>query len=208
MNAAMMLMLAQFLSQPPKPAPPTGTPAELRFRDNSVMKLAVLDARLEMRTEFGKLSIPIVEIRRIEFRMRLPEDVVKQIETAIANLGHAQFKVREAAMADLQTFQERAYPALVRAAATGNPEVRKRAEDLLTKLRDKLPEERLRVRDNDVVHAGECVFAGKIDNSVLVVHTRQFGEAKIRLTELTHLVSTAAGAESDFKLEGSKYALA
>lgn len=208
MNAAMLLALTSLLGQPPvKPAAVTDAAVELRFRDNSVMKLAVLDAKFELRTEYGKLSIPVAEVRRIEFRVRLPEDVVKQISTAIANLGHAQFKVREAAMADLQAFEERAYPALVAAAATGSPEVRKRAEDLLAKLRDKLPEERLKVRDNDIVHAGDSVFAGKIDVSVFGVRTRQFGEAKIQLADLTQLTSTAAGSDSEFKLAGSTYAL-
>jgi len=207
MNAALLLIAAQMIGQPPKSPPEPGVGVELRFRDNSLMKLSVLDAKLEMTTEYGKLSIPFVEIRRIEFRMRLPEDVRKQIDTAIANLGHSQFKVREAAMSDLQGFQERAYPALLRAAATGSPEVRKRAEDLLTKLRDKLPEERLKVRDNDLVHAGESMFAGKIESAVFVVRTRQFGEAKIPLAELTNLVSMAAGAESTFTLAGNQYAL-
>lgn len=208
MNAALLLALSQLLAQPPaKSKPEPGAPVELRFRDNSVMKLSVLDAKMEMNTAYGKLSIPLVEIRRIEFRMRLPEDVVKQIETAIANLGHKNFKVREAAMSDLQSFQERAFPALVRAMASANPEVRKRAEDLLSKLRDKLPEERLKVRDKDLVHAGESVFAGKIDSAAIVVRTRQFGEAKIQLSDLTHLVSTLTGAETNFKLAAVSYAL-
>jgi hypothetical protein len=171
------------------------------------MKLSILDSSLEMTTDFGKLTIPFAAVRRIEFRMRLPDDVGKQIDAAVLNLGHAQFKMREAAMADLLSFQERAYSALTRAAASGNPEVRKRAEDLLAKLRDRIPEERLKIRVNDVVHAGDSVFAGKLENAVVVVRTRQFGEAKIQLADLTNLVSTATGAETEYTVESIKFAL-
>ena len=100
---------------------------EVRYIDDSTMKLTVLDEQVELVTPYGKLLIPLSAIVKIEFATRLPEDVAKKISAAVADLGHADFKKRSAASAELTRLGERAYPALVDAAKQADPEVVKRA---------------------------------------------------------------------------------
>src|SRR5262249_17206550 len=47
---------------------------EVRFVDGSSLKLAVLDERLELNTPYGKLQIPVADIRQIDFGRRIAEE--------------------------------------------------------------------------------------------------------------------------------------
>lgn len=59
------------------PSPPT---IEVRFIDNSIMKVAPLEEKLLVATRYGKLDIPICDIRRVELGNRIPSDLAKKIE--------------------------------------------------------------------------------------------------------------------------------
>ena len=74
-------------------------PAEVAayFHDGTVIHGAVVRESVEITTRFGKLAVPLGEIRRIEFGHRVPADVAGKIEDAIKRLGHEQFPQREAA---------------------------------------------------------------------------------------------------------------
>ena len=47
--------------------------AEVRFGDGSVVRMTLLQDQLEVMTRYGKLSIPITEIRRVEFGLHIPD---------------------------------------------------------------------------------------------------------------------------------------
>src|SRR5262249_17466424 len=108
---------------------------EVRFTDGSTMKLTIKEEKIEAVSPYGKLQIPVAEVRTIEFRTRVPDDVAKRIEAAIANLGSPEFQKREDATAELGKLGIRAYPALLKAAKSNDREVRMRAERLLERLR-------------------------------------------------------------------------
>ncbi len=74
---------------------------EVRFTDDSALRLTLKDANVEVTTPYGKLSIPICEIQRIDFATRLAGDTAKRIDEAVADLGHPLFPKREAASAEL-----------------------------------------------------------------------------------------------------------
>src|SRR5688500_1794179 len=65
---------------------------EVRFTDNSVMKLNIRDEFVDFVTEYGKLKIPMKDIEKIEFGLRVPEPMKARIEAAIADLGAPDFK--------------------------------------------------------------------------------------------------------------------
>src|SRR5437763_16364484 len=44
---------------------------EVRFADGSVVKMALLESKVEIATRYGKLSVPVEDIRRIEFGFRV-----------------------------------------------------------------------------------------------------------------------------------------
>ena len=78
-------------------------PAEIAayFHDGTVIHGAVVRESIEIATRFGKLTVPLGEIRRIEFGHRVPADVAAKVEDAIKRLGHEQFPQREAAGKEL-----------------------------------------------------------------------------------------------------------
>lgn len=172
---------------------------EIRFTDDSVFKLVLREERLVINTPYGKLSIPVADVRRIEFGTRLADDVAKRIETAIGNLGSREFKLREAASADLLRLLDKAYPALMRAAEHKDREVSRRAEELLDRIRQLVPEDWLEIRAHDVVYTDDSKIAGRIEGTMLKASTTQFGDVQVKLTDVRLLRSLAAGAEPEPK---------
>src|ERR1700722_3936572 len=79
-----------------KAAASTAGAIEVRFIDDRTMKLQLRDERLELETDYGKLLIPVADIQRIEFGLRISDEVRKKIAAAIGELGSADFRRRQA----------------------------------------------------------------------------------------------------------------
>lgn len=167
---------------------------EVQCIDGSTLKLTVLDEHIELNTDYGKLLIPVRDIERIEAAFRIPEEVARRIETAIVDLGKDDFHRREAASSELRELGERAYPALARASKSRDPEVARRARELLEKIRDEVPEEQLQFRSYDVVYTAKSKNTGRITAATLKVLTSQFGEQQLKLADVRQLRSPSATA--------------
>jgi hypothetical protein len=165
---------------------------EVRYIDGSTMKLRLRDERIEFQTPYGKLLIPVRDIERIEFAFRIPEDVARQIDEAIADLGKTEFRRREAASAALLELRERAYPALLKAEKSADAEVARRARGLLEKIREEVPPEQLEFSPNDVVYTAGSKNSGRLAPASLKVHTFQFGEQQLKLADMRELRSPSA----------------
>lgn len=176
-------------AQPESPKAAPATEVEVKYIDDSTMKLKVLDDRLELITKYGLLMIPVADVRRIEFATRVPPDIAEKIMAAIGALGHPDFATRERATAELKGYRERAYPFVLRAVKHSDPEVGRRAEDVLRYLQAKVPPAQLEPRDHDVVHTEDSKFTGKLTNPVFRVHTFQFGEQTLKLADIRTLRS-------------------
>jgi hypothetical protein len=163
---------------------------EVRFTDGSILKLKLRDDKISFNTPYGRLQIPVADIQHLDFATRLPEETARRIEAAIGNLAHPQFKQREDASTELTNFKERAYPALQEAAKSKDPEVVRRAELLLERLRETVPEDRLEVRKYDVIQTPHSKIAGRIENGVLKAETSQFGEVSLKLHLIRSLRAT------------------
>jgi hypothetical protein len=167
---------------------------EVRFTDNSTMKLVVREETLEVSTRYGRLGVPLTDIQQIDFATRIPDDLAKRVDTAIANLGSPQFRERESASADLLGLQEKSYPALLEAVKHADPEVVRRAEELLARIREAVPEDLLDVRKQDVLYIEDMKIVGTISLTSLRVTTFQFGEQQVKLSDLRSLRSLASAA--------------
>src|SRR5260370_6995001 len=88
---------------------------EVRFTDNSLLKLKLEGERLEFLTPYGKLFIPVSDVHRIDFATRVSPESTKRIQTAIKSLGSSEFQQRETASAELLSLGFVAYPALLEA---------------------------------------------------------------------------------------------
>jgi hypothetical protein len=179
------------------PAPNTGA-VEVRFTDDSVLKLTLCEDKLELKTPYGKLLVPVADVRHIDFATRLSPDVVRRIRVAVANLGSPEFRLREDASAELLALREKAYPALLEASKGKDPEAARRANDLLEKVREAVPEDQLEVRKVDVVQTDDSRIAGRIEAAEWRADTVQFGEVRLRLADVRSLRSLGSDGEGDF----------
>lgn len=178
--------------EPAKAPPPPPGAVEVRLSDDSVLKLTLREPQIEVQTRFGKLSIPVAELQKIEFGMRVPEEVQKKVTAAIADLGSPDYKKREAATAELLALKERAYRPLQEAMRDKDAEVARRARELVDKVRQAVPEERLSARTDDIVHTSDdSRIVCRVLTSAFKVSTSQFGEQQLKLADVRSLRSLA-----------------
>jgi hypothetical protein len=179
-----------------------GADVEVRYIDESTMKLKLLEERLELVTKYGVLQIPIADVRRVELASRVPPEVAEKVSAAIGRLGHPDFVIRERASAELKGYRERAYPALVRATKHADPEVGRRAEEAVRHLQLKVPANHLEPREFDIVHTEDSKFTGKLTTTSLRVLTFQFGEQHLRLADVRVIRSGAGVAAEELAAAG------
>src|SRR5262249_16461225 len=154
------------------------------FTDGGVMKVKILDAEVPLKTPYGKLVIPIDQITEIECAWRLHQAVAKRIKSAIARLDSESSRDRDAASAELEKLGLKAYPAVVQAEKSDVAEVRRRARQLLEKIRNSVSAEDLDVRPRDVIHTADSKIAGQIEVESLRARTTQFGEVRVKLSDV------------------------
>src|SRR5205807_9257960 len=164
---------------------------EVRFTDNSLLKLKLEGERLEFLTPYGKLSIPVSDVHRIDFATRVSPEANKRIQTAIKSLGSSEFRQREAASIELQSLGFAAYPALLEASKDKDLEVVRRAGDLLEKVCNSVPEEERQIRKHDVIQTEDSKITGLIQGTTLRATTSQFGNVELKLADLRCLRSLA-----------------
>jgi len=168
------------------PAARANVPAEVevQFIDNSMLKITIKDQKIELTTPHGKLSIPMSEIRRIEFATRVSGELGRKIDAAVADLGSLEFPKRESATAELLKLGARAYPALIKATENRDKEIARRAQEVIDKIKESMPEESLTIRRHDVIHLDESKIAGRIEGVTLKATTFQFGDVQVNLADM------------------------
>jgi len=170
---------------------------EVRFSDGRKRKMTLADEPVELITPFGKLKIPVAAIHRIYFASRIPKDVIKRVDAAIADLASEEFRRREEASATLLKLREKAYPALLIAIQDKDPEVVRRAEEVLKKLRDTVPEEDLEFHKQDVVQTEDSKIAGRIEMEELKIRGGPPGETRVKVADVRSLRSMAVEDEDN-----------
>lgn len=174
---------------------PTPVEVEVKCIDDSTIKLKLLDTQVELVTKYGLLSIPVADIRRVEFASRTPPEVLERINLAIANLSHPEFQIREKASAELKGYRERAYGPLVKACKNPDPEISRRADDAVRYIQSRVPAAQLEGRDVDVVYTDDSKLTGRLTCVQLRVTTAQFGEQQLRVADIRTLRSGTGGGE-------------
>lgn len=162
---------------------------DVKLADGSAIKLVLKQEQFSLQTPYGRLTIPANDLRLIELAPRVADDVAKQLEEAVANLGSPQFEIREKAVADLLKVGPLGYPVLLRLAKEkrSDLEVAARLEDVLEKVRAKLPQEQGEPREWDIVHTDLSRIAGKLELSTLKAETAQFGDVNLKLSDVRDL---------------------
>jgi LCCL domain len=172
---------------------PKAAALQVRFTDDSVLKLSLRDEKIELATPYGKLLIPVADVRGIDFGTHIPDDVSRRIDAAIADLGSSEFAKREAATAELLKLREKAYPALLEAAKSSDAEAKRRAEGVLEQLKAAVPADQLTFRPFDIVYTDHSQIAGHLGQAALKAQTAQFGEVELKLADLRTLQPVGPG---------------
>jgi hypothetical protein len=179
--------------------------AEVRFADGSVVRMTILQASLEVTTRYGKLTIPVQEIRRIDLGLHMPEAARQRIEAAVKLLGSSAYKDRDQAVRQLVGQGVLALPALQQAARSSDVEVARRAEAALEQIRAKAPEEALHLRADDVIETAEFPVVGKITTPSIKARSAYFGDIELRLPELRQVRLKSATGDRDVLVDAGKH---
>lgn len=206
--AAVLLWLGSAVPADNKNKPlPNPNEVEVRLSDGSRVRMLVLQENLDVETKYGKLTIPSWDLRRIEFGIRPAPAVAKIIEEAVKRLGDKAFPEREKAVSDLVAVGAPAYLALHRAARSKDAEVAQRATQALKQIRQKVPESRLRLREDDLVQTSEFTIIGRVLNPTIKVKSAIFGENQLHITDLRGMRWLGQLAEIELEVEAAKYAI-
>lgn len=160
------------------------------FNGTGNLQLVLEEAKLELETPYGSLSIPPGHITRILLATRISSEEQKEVDNAIFNLGSADFAQRSEAEEVLRRLGVKAYPALLKATKHADLEVAQRAKDIAAKLRSELTEEELAIRAHDVIETETARFEGHLKAEHFSVKTSQFGKQQLPLFELRSLTNT------------------
>jgi hypothetical protein len=151
----------------------------------------LLDSQVEMKTKYGLLKIPVADIRKIECVNRTPPLIADRIEKLIESLNHPDYATREKHTAELREIGPRAYVPCIKAAKNPDPEINRRASEIVAALQQKFPG-KLSDRENDTVQTADgSSISGMILCKELKVATSMFGEQTMPICEVRTL--TASG---------------
>jgi hypothetical protein len=192
--------------QDPKKVADAVDQSEVRFTDDSIVRMLILQDRLEVDTKYGKLSIPVADILKVDFGIHVSEDQQKKIAQAIEELGSENYKTRELAVKNLVGWGPYAYPQVYKACKSDQPEVKKRAQMAMDKLKAKHPARNLRLREEDIIVTQNFTVVGKITTLTIKAKAENFGELELQLAKLRGIRSLTGSAEVDLTLDATKYA--
>lgn len=179
--------------------------AEVRFNDGSLVRMTILQNDVEVMTKYGKLNVPLQDIRRIDLGLHLPSGLDQQIDQSIRLLASSAYKDREEASRDLMQAGHLAYPFLQRASRSGDLEVAHRVTGLLKRIADKHPPEQLKMKEEDVVHTVEFTIIGRIVSPTIKARSAHFGDLSLKLSDLRTVHLRSAGREIDLQLDAAKH---
>ena len=160
---------------------------EVRYTDDSTMKLKLLDETIELATKYGPLKIPTADVRRIEFATRLSPATVDKITDALRDLANGDYAVRDKATTELKLLGDRAYPSVLKAARDADTERARRAEEIAEHIRSRAKPADLTPREFDVIHTDDSKIAGRLAGGPLKVSTFQFGELQLRPADVREM---------------------
>lgn len=179
--------------------------AEVRFLDGSLVRMQLLQENLEVLTKYGKLTVPLQDIRRIEFGVHLPMGVEPQIEQAIKLMGSDVYKQREEAARDLVNMGPLAFPAVQKAARNTDLEVAQRAATVLKRISDKVPADQLRTKMEDTIQTQTFPIIGRIVSPTIKASSVHFGELSLKLSDLRCLHIRSSLGNTEATVDAAKY---
>lgn len=191
------------VAQEPSAAP--SCPAEVRFDDGSLVRMTLLQENLEVMTRYGKLTIPLSEVRRVDFGLHVPAEVHRQLNQSVRLLSSSAYKDREGACRELLQAGHLAGPLLRKASRSADQEVAYRANGLLRKIAERVPAEALSLKEEDVIHTAQFTIVGVIVSPAIKAHSAHFGALSLKIADLRTLHLRHHGNGSAVTLDAVKH---
>jgi hypothetical protein len=188
-----------------RPNQPGSNEVEVRFHDESVVRMTILQESLDVFTKYGKLTVPTKDILKIQFGIHLADGLGKKIDALVKDLGSNSFHDREAASKGLLAYGPKAYAALVVAARNKDPELNQRAQGLIKNLREQFSAEQLMVRENDLIQTTEFPIIGRVISPTFRARTAYFGELEIPLSQVHAIRGLVHGDKKEVTVDAAKY---
>lgn len=189
-----------------KPVVPPEPEYDCRFDDGSVVRLTVGTSVLTVDSKFGKMTVPLAEVKKIEMGFRYPAGVQAKVRQAVEDLGSTNFRTREAAQKTLLDIGEYAVPLVKAGSASGVPEVAERCVVILKAITATLPDDKSDPVMEDVITTDEMVIRGKITSDSFKATTKYFGETTVKLVDVRELRPVGGRFIGTFPLDAVKYA--
>lgn len=169
------------------------TPATVRLHDGSLLKVQVVQEALEVDTRYGKLTIPVGELRHVEIGSHFPEGQEEVVQAHLKALGAENPKTRESATKGVLAAGTAAFPLVVPLAGATDLEVKARAAKILRVMQETYPAERLKSSRDDVIEAEGLRVTGKIAGTGLKVRSATLGEMTCAFASMVDLRIQATG---------------
>jgi len=184
---------------------PSANTAEIRFADGSVVRMTILQPAIDIQTKYGQLTVPICDIRRIDFGLHLPPGADQRIEKNIKRLGSEVFRDREEATRELIALGPVAYPFVLRATRDADLETTQRINMIAKRIAEKCTPEDLKIKEDDVIHTQDFPIVGRIMAPALAVRSVHFGELALKLSDLKTLYVRGINGELELSVEAARY---
>jgi hypothetical protein len=190
-----LLLVTSAVAQPTSEAESPKTQpgqVEIRFRDDSRLKVLLKEEKLDFDTRYGRLTIPLAEIQSLELGSRVPPELIARVDAAIKKLGSGDFKDREAAAAELVSLGVKALPAVITARNSADAEVVNRAQQIADKIMESASAEELEQKAVDVLTTAESKITGRVVAPSLKLETPHFGTQTVKLADALSIRSLSA----------------
>jgi hypothetical protein len=184
---------------------PTNHLAEVRFNDGSLVRMCILQDSVEVMTKYGRLTVPLADIRRIDLGLHLPAGLDQQLDQSIRLLASNAYKEREEATRDIIQAGHLAYPFLQRASRNSDLEVAHRVTSLMKRISDKHPPEQLRMKQEDVIHTVEFAIIGRLTSPTIKARSAHFGDLALKLSDLRTVHLRTGGRECELTVDAIKH---
>ncbi|MBI2803534.1 MAG: hypothetical protein HYX68_00955 [Planctomycetes bacterium] len=187
--------------------PVTPGECEIFFVNGSKVRMNVQSESLEIATLYGKLAVPVKDVRAIEFGLHYPAGVEAKITQAIKDLGSGDYRERGRADKTLSGMGPIAYPAILEASRGKEPEVANRAKEIAKKMQEKFPKKDLKTMVEDRVMTRSFTIVGRILTSTIKSKSEYFGEVDLSLAKMRSLRALGlTSADVDVTIDAAKYA--
>lgn len=199
---ALGLVMGPTTDAQPSPKPNS---AEIRLDDGSSVRMMLLVPAVEIETKYGRLVVPVADIRKIEFGLHVPAESQIAIDRSVKRLASPSHKERTTASADLLTHGHFAAPALRVASRAPDQETSTRAIEVLRLIGERVSADLVNLRDVDVIHTQDYPIHGKILATTLKATSPHFGEVALSLSGMRSVTMRHHGGRHEVTIDATKH---